>query len=169
MWYSEVRDYNFSKTGEFNLKTGHFTQVVWRDTKEVGAGIARTENGESFVVARYLPPGNVKGKFDENVNAIGVGVDEFDGKKKNKEETKQNEKEIKKNEERKKEIKVKLGNVLMSKAMFSFSAFRRDDSLKYDSSFEKIDCPKQTDNNSVVVDRTKQTIILLLLIVQSRQ
>jgi len=39
---------------------GHYTQAVWEDTKRVGAGFAKGDNG-TFVVCRYTPPGNVSG------------------------------------------------------------------------------------------------------------
>ena len=45
---------------------GHFTQVVWKDSKKLGIGIATGKIG-TVVVANYLPPGNYKGKFGENV------------------------------------------------------------------------------------------------------
>ena len=33
-WYDEVKDYNFSYGG-FAMNTGHFTQLVWRETVKV--------------------------------------------------------------------------------------------------------------------------------------
>jgi hypothetical protein len=61
--------------GEFLKKTGHFTQLVWKNTTSVGCG--RTQcNGERdkdkdkdmaapgwYVVCEYYPPGNVIGSF----------------------------------------------------------------------------------------------------------
>jgi len=61
LWYDEVKDYDFKNQG-FKKGTGHFTQVVWKDTKEVGFGYA-----DSYVCARYAPPGNYAGRFEENV------------------------------------------------------------------------------------------------------
>lgn len=46
---------------------GHFTQVVWKDSTELGVGCAKTDNGKTYVVANYNPPGNMMGKFKENV------------------------------------------------------------------------------------------------------
>uniref|UniRef100_A0A671QZT4 GLI pathogenesis-related 2 n=1 Tax=Sinocyclocheilus anshuiensis TaxID=1608454 RepID=A0A671QZT4_9TELE len=48
--------------------TGHFTQVVWKDTKEVGVGLA-TDGNTTFVVGQYLPAGNISnaGYFERNV------------------------------------------------------------------------------------------------------
>ena len=37
-WYSELQLYNFKKPG-FNHKTGHFTQLVWKNSKKVGIAV----------------------------------------------------------------------------------------------------------------------------------
>mgnify|MGYP001794199921 FL=1 len=67
MWYEEVKDYNFRKSG-FQSNTGHFTQVVWKGSKELGMGRASTRDGRlTFVVGRYRPAGNIIGHFDDNV------------------------------------------------------------------------------------------------------
>lgn len=47
--------------------TGHFTQVVWKDSKEFGIGKAKTKDGKWLVVANYYPAGNFMGKNAENV------------------------------------------------------------------------------------------------------
>ncbi|XP_067263672.1 GLI pathogenesis-related 2 isoform X4 [Chanodichthys erythropterus] len=74
-WYSEIKDYNFSRPG-FSSKTGHFTQVVWKDTKELGVGLA-TDGNTTFVVGQYLPAGNISnaGYFERNVLPAGSKVD----------------------------------------------------------------------------------------------
>ena len=64
-WYSEVKDYSFNDPG-FSMKTGHFTQVVWRGTREVGCGASVCPSGD-IVVCNYSPPGNVRGEYTENV------------------------------------------------------------------------------------------------------
>ena len=66
MWYDEIKDYDFNKA-TFTSNTGHFTQVVWVGSKEVGVGISTTPEGKVFVVANYLPAGNMMGEFAENV------------------------------------------------------------------------------------------------------
>ncbi|XP_048585079.1 uncharacterized protein LOC5521460 isoform X2 [Nematostella vectensis] len=65
-WYNEVNNYDFGKPG-FQSNTGHFTQVVWRDTEEFGVGKAQGEDGKIFVVGRYRPAGNNMRHFKENV------------------------------------------------------------------------------------------------------
>ncbi|XP_028001865.1 Golgi-associated plant pathogenesis-related protein 1 isoform X1 [Eptesicus fuscus] len=67
-WYNEIKNYNFQQPG-FTSGTGHFTAMVWKNTKKMGVGKASASDGSSFVVARYFPAGNVvnQGFFEENV------------------------------------------------------------------------------------------------------
>ena len=69
-WYSEIKDYNFSNPG-FKSGTGHFTQVVWANSEEVGFGVSKSKKGNYYVVANYYPAGNYSGQFEENVKEIG--------------------------------------------------------------------------------------------------
>ena len=68
-WGNERRDYDFGKPG-FSEKTGHFTQLVWRNTTTVGCG-RRLCMGTSgwFLACEYWPRGNVIGQFDTQVDA----------------------------------------------------------------------------------------------------
>lgn len=52
------------------FSTGHFSQLVWRDSKEVGIGTAQSKSGNFFLVARYSPRGNIDGKFNDNVQDV---------------------------------------------------------------------------------------------------
>uniref|UniRef100_A0A8C1JZC8 Im:7150988 n=1 Tax=Cyprinus carpio TaxID=7962 RepID=A0A8C1JZC8_CYPCA len=66
-WYSEIKDYNFSSPG-FQYSTGHFTQVVWKSSTELGVGLA-TDGNTVFVVGQYKPSGNITnaGYYEKNV------------------------------------------------------------------------------------------------------
>lgn len=65
--YDEVKDYNFGRGG-WQSGTGHFTQVVWKSSKELGLGRAKTSDGKlTYVVARYRPAGNIINFMAENV------------------------------------------------------------------------------------------------------
>ncbi|XP_043278108.1 uncharacterized protein [Venturia canescens] len=71
-WYAEEVQHQYAKEPT-TLKTGHFTQVVWRDSTELGVGMARNRNGEVYVVCNYNPAGNFLGSFTENVLMPGGG------------------------------------------------------------------------------------------------
>ncbi|CAH1801244.1 unnamed protein product, partial [Owenia fusiformis] len=70
-WYNEVKDYDFCNHG-FGYNTGHFTQVVWRATTNIGIGLASDSQNGTNVVARYVSPGNYIGEF---ANEVGPAPD----------------------------------------------------------------------------------------------
>lgn len=49
-----------SRNGNW-LDVGHYTQVIWRNTQEVGCAVARGQR-DDFLVCRYYPAGNVWGQ-----------------------------------------------------------------------------------------------------------
>jgi len=68
-WYDEVKDYSFSKPA-FSPKVGHFTQLVWKNTTEVGCAVYSLKGSqwlETYVVCDYQAPGNIMGQFPANV------------------------------------------------------------------------------------------------------
>jgi uncharacterized protein YkwD len=65
MWYDEIKLYKFPNGG-FSMQTGHFTQVVWRSTQQVGCGHV-TCNGNDIYVCNYDPPGNWEGQYKTEV------------------------------------------------------------------------------------------------------
>lgn len=70
MWYDEIGKYNFKRPG-FSMETGHFTQVVWRQTTQLGCGQSTCDNGMEIWVCQYDPPGNVHSQFPANVSPKG--------------------------------------------------------------------------------------------------
>jgi glioma pathogenesis-related protein 2 len=70
-WYEEMGRYKFSAPG-FQKGTGHFTQIVWRETRELGCAVASC-NGRKHWVCRYAPAGNIvnPGYFEKNVLPVG--------------------------------------------------------------------------------------------------
>jgi uncharacterized protein YkwD len=59
-WASESANYD-PRTNTCSARCGHYTQLVWRDTKYVGCAAARRGNREVWV-CDYLPPGNILGE-----------------------------------------------------------------------------------------------------------
>jgi len=66
LWVAEKKDYragvfpNNSKSGDVE-NVGHYTQLIWRDTRQVGCATA-TGQREEFLVCRYSSAGNVYGE-----------------------------------------------------------------------------------------------------------
>jgi len=70
-WGSEAAFYNYADNScEAGKDCLHYTQMVWRDTVEVGCAMTRCETNSPwgnrypvwyFVVCNYNPPGNVVG------------------------------------------------------------------------------------------------------------
>jgi hypothetical protein len=55
----------------FIFIAGHFSQVVWVESTELGVGVAKSKTGQIFVVCNYNPPGNFVGSFAPNVPPLG--------------------------------------------------------------------------------------------------
>lgn len=65
MWYDEIKLYRFAGGG-FSMQTGHFTQLVWTTTTQVGCGHVQCK-GNDIYVCNYDPPGNWDGQYREHV------------------------------------------------------------------------------------------------------
>ena len=66
LWYEEIELYTYSPilSGENDFyEIGHYTQMVWKNTTEVGMAMAVSKSGKTFVVARYSPGGNYVGEY----------------------------------------------------------------------------------------------------------
>jgi pathogenesis-related protein 1 len=62
LWIDEKKNYHGQAEGSESVVTGHYTQMVWRNTQEVGCGAAPPGAGGlpfGILVCRYNPPGNV--------------------------------------------------------------------------------------------------------------
>ncbi len=71
MWYGEESRYDYGDPG-FVSGVGHFTQVVWKDTAEIGCAHVRGCGPAGSVrantwICQYAPAGNFVSKFSENV------------------------------------------------------------------------------------------------------
>ena len=73
-WYFEVHDFDYFNYFDNNERppkgSGHFTQVVWKDTKRLGCGA----KGD-YLVCRYQPQGNMRmgptyASYEENVGRL---------------------------------------------------------------------------------------------------
>ncbi|CAF0993670.1 unnamed protein product [Brachionus calyciflorus] len=68
-WYSEIENWDFIKSKGKN--TRHFTQVVWKDTKKIGCGLAIGSNGKkAYITCNYDPPMN--GDYSLNVKQNSI-------------------------------------------------------------------------------------------------
>jgi len=67
-WESEAACYKYSKfpdtctTSASCSSCGHYTQLVWRNTVNLGCGLAKCGDAEVWV-CQYDPPGNFVGQF----------------------------------------------------------------------------------------------------------
>lgn len=50
-----------------SFASGHFTQMVWKGSEQLGCGSVTTSSGALYVVCNYSPPGNYIGEFVANV------------------------------------------------------------------------------------------------------
>ncbi|KAI3324647.1 PR-1-like protein [Xylariaceae sp. AK1471] len=66
-WGDEGKKYNYQK-GKFSEDTGHFTQLVWKNTTDVGCGKRLCGEKGWYLVCEYWPRGNVIGAFKDEVN-----------------------------------------------------------------------------------------------------
>lgn len=77
MWYKEEPYYDYNNPG-FSLETAHFTQVVWKNTTQIGCGFKTGCLGEdvwpNVWVCQYNPPGNYLTQFADNVFPPGSGI-----------------------------------------------------------------------------------------------
>ena len=68
-WYKGRKNYDFNilSKNKKNEENDNFTQLIWKNTKEVGFGFNHDNDGNLYVVANYYPCGNIKGQYKNNV------------------------------------------------------------------------------------------------------
>jgi pathogenesis-related protein 1 len=60
-WGNEVKYYDYANNSCHSV-CGHYTQVVWKSTTEVGCGMAFCSDKAQIWVCQYTPPGNMVGQ-----------------------------------------------------------------------------------------------------------
>ncbi len=65
-WYDEHKKYDYHNRQVYQSGTGHFTQIIWKNSEEVGFAQAQGAS-MNFAVAMYYPAGNFLGEYDKNV------------------------------------------------------------------------------------------------------
>lgn len=53
----------YSQGSDFSSGSGHYTQMVWKDTKRVGCALNTKCSFGDFLVCQYQPQGNYLGQF----------------------------------------------------------------------------------------------------------
>ena len=68
-WYQEISTYDFNNL-VYTPETRHFTQLIWKETKQIGCGASCNKKNNCFVVCNYFPPGNIlnEEKIEKNNN-----------------------------------------------------------------------------------------------------
>lgn len=70
-WLSEQSSYNYAANSCGSPECGHYTQIVWRDTTQLGCAQTQCSSGSpfgskfpnwTFIVCDYSPPGNYSGE-----------------------------------------------------------------------------------------------------------
>ncbi len=65
-WYSEESLYDYNNPG-YKQGIGHFTQLVWKNSKNLGCGVGCKSNNYCYVTCNYYPAGNYLSSFPSNV------------------------------------------------------------------------------------------------------
>ena len=58
IWYKE-KNYFLNNNNKYDINTCHFSQMISKETKEVGFGFSQVNEGKSYFVAYYFPIENL--------------------------------------------------------------------------------------------------------------
>ncbi|MCJ7766270.1 MAG: CAP domain-containing protein [Thiovulaceae bacterium] len=62
-WYDEEKWYDYKNNScQQKRACGHYTQVIWETTTELGCAAAACSDGSQVWVCEYAPPGNIVGE-----------------------------------------------------------------------------------------------------------
>lgn len=69
-WYNEYSCYDYNDP-KFSSNSGHFTQVVWKDTKKIGcARSLSSDKTKEMIVCQYSPSGNIDTNKNYTTNVL---------------------------------------------------------------------------------------------------
>jgi len=72
LWYSVLP--SFDSEGEASKEGASFTQMVWKNSREVGFGIVLGADKRFYFAAEYFPRGNKPGEYEANVFQLSSDV-----------------------------------------------------------------------------------------------
>jgi len=61
-WGNEKKDYNGKVISNATMVAGHYTQMIWSNTTQVGCAIVKCDGNQYIIVCNYNPPGNYVGE-----------------------------------------------------------------------------------------------------------
>ncbi len=65
VWYDEIKNYDRDQN-KYQKNTSHFTQMIWKETKEIGFAYKKRKS-IYYAFVYYYPPCNTLGDYNENV------------------------------------------------------------------------------------------------------
>ena len=65
-WIDEGKGCEENSVIKYSSKTKHFTQIIWKNTKNIGLGYSELNNNKKIFIAFYYPVGNILSEFKRN-------------------------------------------------------------------------------------------------------
>jgi hypothetical protein len=72
-WGNERDIFDFSDP-KFSMEAGHFSQLVWKNTTDVGCARRLCDESGWYLACEYWPRGNVEGAYEEEINNQANGA-----------------------------------------------------------------------------------------------